>query len=150
MSAFTSRQCDVCRNALEQAFSGIEDQHPKSIPHHRTKDSLVNSVMVQSCHLCRLVLYHLKVAWVTPPTRNSFFASAMLQNPLSLKWDSCFWAEEEAETQQKRSPILVSARRLRTSHVVRSVAAWLRGCATCRALRDTRKPARLKVRYSSC
>jgi hypothetical protein len=21
----------------------------------------------------------------------------MLQNPLSLKWDSCFWAEEEAE-----------------------------------------------------
>jgi hypothetical protein len=100
MAAFNSRNCDVCQIALQQAFSGMNDeQHPKIVPHHRTKDSLVESVMARSCHLCRLILYHLKSHWICPPNR-TLFAAAMFQNLESTAWNGPFpfWAEEDADT----------------------------------------------------
>ncbi|KAH7066876.1 hypothetical protein BKA63DRAFT_425637 [Paraphoma chrysanthemicola] len=63
MSVFTSRRCEICCSTLQQTFSGINDAQPRSVPHHATKDSLVDSVVVRSCHLCRLVFNHLKLHW---------------------------------------------------------------------------------------
>ena len=67
MAEFKSRMCDVCSNALRLAFASLKDRTPEisdDVAHHATKDSLVDSVLRQSCHLCRLFLYHLKVHWV--------------------------------------------------------------------------------------
>lgn len=64
MAEFTSRLCDVCDNALRLAFTSLVGRTPEisdDVPHHITKDSLVDSVLRQSCHLCRLLIYHLKV-----------------------------------------------------------------------------------------
>ncbi|KAH6117156.1 hypothetical protein HBI69_098400 [Parastagonospora nodorum] len=33
------------------------------IPHHLTKESLVDSVLHRSCHLCRFIIFHLKTHW---------------------------------------------------------------------------------------
>jgi hypothetical protein len=60
---FRSRLCSVCDNALRLAFDGIQNQASHTVPHHVTKESLVNSVLHRSCHLCRLIVHHLKVYW---------------------------------------------------------------------------------------
>ncbi|KAF2679089.1 HET-domain-containing protein [Lentithecium fluviatile CBS 122367] len=63
---FTSRLCSVCDNALRLAFTTLQNRTPEifdKVPHHATKDSLVESVLVRSCHLCRLIVYHLKLHW---------------------------------------------------------------------------------------
>ncbi|KAH7390478.1 heterokaryon incompatibility protein-domain-containing protein [Pyrenochaeta sp. MPI-SDFR-AT-0127] len=60
---FTSKLCDVCKNALHLAFKSIEGRTSPEIPHHLTKESLIDSVLHRSCHLCRLILYHLKLHW---------------------------------------------------------------------------------------
>jgi hypothetical protein len=56
MPEFQSRLCNVCRNTLDQAFSSIRIKESVKVPHHLTKDSLVDSVLVRGCHLCRLVV----------------------------------------------------------------------------------------------
>jgi hypothetical protein len=60
---FTSRLCDVCNNALGLAFESLKDRRSDKVAHHATKESLIDSVLHRSCHLCRLIIYHLKVAW---------------------------------------------------------------------------------------
>jgi hypothetical protein len=60
---FRSRLCDICRKSLELAFENMKDRSSEEIPHHLTKESLVDSVLHRSCHLCRLIIYHLKLNW---------------------------------------------------------------------------------------
>jgi hypothetical protein len=63
MAEFTSRLCDICTNALNLAFASLKGRTPEisdEVAHHATKDSLVDSVLRQSCHLCRLLIFHLK------------------------------------------------------------------------------------------
>jgi hypothetical protein len=58
-----SRLCNVCRESLELALESIKDRSSDEIPHHLTKESLVDSVLHRSCHLCRFIIYHLKLNW---------------------------------------------------------------------------------------
>jgi hypothetical protein len=60
---FRSRLCDICRKSLELAFESIKDRSSDLVPHHLTKESLVDSILHRSCHLCRLIIYHLKLNW---------------------------------------------------------------------------------------
>jgi hypothetical protein len=60
---FKSRLCSVCDNALRLAFDGVQNQVSHTVPHHVTKESLVDSVLHRSCHLCRLIIDHLKQYW---------------------------------------------------------------------------------------
>jgi hypothetical protein len=60
---FRSRLCSVCDNALRLAFDGIQNRASHTVPHHVTKESLVDSVLHRSCHLCRLIVDHLEVYW---------------------------------------------------------------------------------------
>jgi hypothetical protein len=60
---FRSRLCSVCENALRLAFDGIQNQASHTVPHHVTKESLVDSVLHRSCHLCRLIIDHLERHW---------------------------------------------------------------------------------------
>jgi hypothetical protein len=63
MAEFTSRMCDVCDTALRLAFASLKDRTPEisdEVAHHATKDSLVDSILRKSCHLCRLLIYFLK------------------------------------------------------------------------------------------
>ncbi len=61
MAGFQSRLCNVCREALDQAFNSIRGQDSDKVPHHLTKDSLVDSVLARSCHLCRQTVDMLKL-----------------------------------------------------------------------------------------
>lgn len=66
MAKFESKLCNVCRDALEKMFSSIDRLDScvsDSVPHHLTKTSLVDSVVAQSCHLCFLIVDHLKASW---------------------------------------------------------------------------------------
>jgi hypothetical protein len=49
--------------ALCLAFESMKDRDSEEIPHHLTKESLVDSVLHRSCHLCRFIIYHLKSHW---------------------------------------------------------------------------------------
>ena len=60
---FNSRLCGVCNNTLQLAFDSFGDLSSNGLPHHSTKESLVDSVLRRSCHLCRLVIYHLRLRW---------------------------------------------------------------------------------------
>jgi hypothetical protein len=60
---FKSRLCDVCKNSLQLAFESMKDRESEAIPHHLTKESLVDSVLHRSCHLCRFIIHHLKTHW---------------------------------------------------------------------------------------
>jgi hypothetical protein len=60
---FRSRLCSVCDNALRLAFDGIQNQASHTVPHHVTKESLVDSVLHQSCHLCRMIVHHFEMYW---------------------------------------------------------------------------------------
>jgi hypothetical protein len=64
MTEFQSKLCIVCRIALEQAFGSLRIGHSDKVPHHQTKDSLVDSVLPRNCHLCRLIVYFLRLHWV--------------------------------------------------------------------------------------
>lgn len=62
---FKSRLCYICKTTLDLAFENLKDKERDSdqIPHHLTKESLIDSVILRSCHLCRLIIYHLKLHW---------------------------------------------------------------------------------------
>lgn len=60
---FRSKLCGICQATLRQVFETLGDLASDNVPHHLTKDSLVDSVLHQSCHLCRLIIYHLKLRW---------------------------------------------------------------------------------------
>jgi len=60
--SFKSKLCNVCRTTLQQTFETLGDSS-QTIPHHRTKESLVDSVLHQGCHLCRLIIYHYRRRW---------------------------------------------------------------------------------------
>ncbi|KAF2829178.1 HET-domain-containing protein [Ophiobolus disseminans] len=78
---FDSKLCDVCNNTLRLIFGSIDDLSSQEIPHHLTKESLVDSVLHRSCHLCRLIIYHLKVRWA-PEHRGGL--SDLKEEPTSL------------------------------------------------------------------
>lgn len=68
MTGFQSSLCNVCQDALDQAFNNFRGEVTgEVIPHHPTKDSLVDSVLAQSCHLCRLIVDHIEALWTGPP-----------------------------------------------------------------------------------
>jgi hypothetical protein len=60
---FKSRLCNVCTTALYLAFDSMTGRESDEIPHHLTKESLVDSVLHRSCHLCRFIIFHLKTHW---------------------------------------------------------------------------------------
>jgi hypothetical protein len=67
MAEFTSRLCETCNHALKEALSTLQGRDPEisdKISHCPTKDSLVDSILRQNCHLCRLIIYHIKLHWV--------------------------------------------------------------------------------------
>ena len=67
MAEFTSQLCDVCKQALQLAITSMEGRKPvisDKVARHRTKDSLVDSILRQSFHLCRLIIYHFKLHWL--------------------------------------------------------------------------------------
>jgi hypothetical protein len=60
---FNSRLCDLCKNTLNSAFGTLKERESDTVPHHPTKESLIDSVLPRSCHLCRFILYHFKLRW---------------------------------------------------------------------------------------
>jgi hypothetical protein len=60
---FKSKLCNICKTTLHQVFITLGDISSDHIPHHYTKESLVDSVLHQNCHLCRLIIYHLRLRW---------------------------------------------------------------------------------------
>ncbi|KAF1918219.1 heterokaryon incompatibility protein-domain-containing protein [Ampelomyces quisqualis] len=62
-TTFKSKLCDVCKKSLQLAFGTLKDGSSKKIPHHVTKESLIESILLRSCHLCRFMIYHLKSHW---------------------------------------------------------------------------------------
>lgn len=64
---FRSRLCDVCTTTLRLAFADLQEKERDSdqVPHHIMKESLIDSILHRSCHLCRLIIYHLKLHWAS-------------------------------------------------------------------------------------
>jgi hypothetical protein len=69
MAEFQSKLCNICRDTLDKVFSSIDrlgTGDSDRVPHHLTKNSLVDSVVAQSCHLCLLIVDDLKARWSGP------------------------------------------------------------------------------------
>ncbi|KAH8726036.1 hypothetical protein GQ44DRAFT_680231 [Phaeosphaeriaceae sp. PMI808] len=81
---FNSRLCHVCNDALRLAFESIGDRNSHKAVHHLTKESLIDSVLHRSCHLCRLIIYHLKLSW-SPENRQGL--EDLKEEPTSLTED---------------------------------------------------------------
>jgi hypothetical protein len=81
---FRSRLCSVCDNALRLAFDSIQNRTSDTVPHHVTKESLVDSVLHRSCHLCRLMIYHLKLHWAATHRKG---VDDLKEEPTSLTED---------------------------------------------------------------
>lgn len=60
---FRSRLCGICQTTLQKTFETLDDLSSNKIPHHPTKESLVDSVLHRSCHLYRLIVHHLRLRW---------------------------------------------------------------------------------------
>jgi hypothetical protein len=78
---FKSRLCNVCNDTLRLAFESIQDRTSDTVPHHVTKESLVDSVLHRSCHLCRLIIYHLRLQWSATHREG---AEDLKENPVTL------------------------------------------------------------------
>lgn len=60
---FNSKLCQICVDTLRLAFESISGWKSHPVAHHLTKDSLIDSVLHRSCHLCRFIVYHFRVYW---------------------------------------------------------------------------------------
>lgn len=68
---FTSRACSVCTHALQLAFDSVTTRHSYKVAYHATQESLIESALWRSCHLCRLIAYHLQLHWIRNKSHTS-------------------------------------------------------------------------------
>lgn len=81
---FKSTLCEVCTDTLQTAFSDVDTLASGVVPHHRTKESLIHSVLCRNCHLCRLIIFHLKLRWAPV---HFYGKEEQIDEPTTLKED---------------------------------------------------------------